>query len=50
VTEAQGFLFSRPVPAMRIRELLKASHGRLIRSGAPALMTSKPVVRSRDAG
>ena len=27
VTEAQGFLFSRPVPATRVRELLKASHG-----------------------
>ncbi|MGD9839776.1 MAG: putative bifunctional diguanylate cyclase/phosphodiesterase [Afipia sp.] len=27
VTEAQGFLFSRPVPAARVRELLKASHG-----------------------
>lgn len=27
VTEAQGFLFSRPVPAPRVRELLKASHG-----------------------
>ncbi|KQW21175.1 diguanylate cyclase [Afipia sp. Root123D2] len=50
VTEAQGFLFSRPVPAMRIRELLKASHGRLIRSGVPALRTSEPVDRSRDAG
>jgi EAL domain-containing protein (putative c-di-GMP-specific phosphodiesterase class I) len=28
VTEAQGYLFSRPVPAMRVRELLNASHGR----------------------
>jgi len=28
VTEAQGYLFSRPVPAMRIRQLLNASHGR----------------------
>ncbi|MGC2780036.1 MAG: EAL domain-containing protein [Bradyrhizobium sp.] len=31
VTEAQGYLFSRPVPAVRIRQLLNASHGR--RSG-----------------
>jgi diguanylate cyclase (GGDEF)-like protein len=28
VSEAQGYLFSRPVPAMRIRQLLNASHGR----------------------
>ncbi|MBI3701851.1 MAG: EAL domain-containing protein [Afipia sp.] len=28
VTEAQGFLFSRPVPAAQVRELLKASHAR----------------------
>jgi diguanylate cyclase (GGDEF)-like protein len=27
VTEAQGYLFSRPVPAVRVRQLLKASHG-----------------------
>jgi diguanylate cyclase (GGDEF)-like protein len=28
VTEAQGYLFSRPVPAQRVRQLLNASHGR----------------------
>ena len=27
VTEAQGYLFSRPVPSSRIRQLLNASHG-----------------------
>jgi EAL domain-containing protein (putative c-di-GMP-specific phosphodiesterase class I) len=26
VTEAQGYLFSRPVPAVRVRQLLNASH------------------------
>jgi len=29
VTEAQGYLFSRPVPAERIGQLLNASHGQL---------------------
>ena len=32
VTEAQGYLFSRPVPAVRIRQLLNASYG--VRCGA----------------
>jgi diguanylate cyclase (GGDEF)-like protein len=30
VSEAQGYLFSRPVPAMRVRQLLNASHGRRV--------------------
>jgi diguanylate cyclase (GGDEF)-like protein len=30
VTEAQGYLFSRPVPAIRVRQLLNASHGRRV--------------------
>ena len=28
VTDAQGYLFSPPVPAVRVRQLLNASHGR----------------------
>ncbi|TFV35465.1 EAL domain-containing protein [Bradyrhizobium frederickii] len=28
ITEGQGYLFSRPVPAIRVRQLLNASHGR----------------------
>jgi diguanylate cyclase (GGDEF)-like protein len=35
VTEGQGYLFSRPVPAVRMRQLLNASHGR--RSGEDQL-------------
>lgn len=27
ITEGQGYLFSRPVPAVRVRQLLNASHG-----------------------
>jgi diguanylate cyclase (GGDEF)-like protein len=30
VSEAQGYLFSRPVPAVRVRQLLNASHGRRV--------------------
>lgn len=30
VTEGQGYLFSRPVPAVRVRQLLNASHGRRV--------------------
>jgi diguanylate cyclase (GGDEF)-like protein len=35
ITEAQGYLFSRPVPATRIRQLLDASHGRRQTEPAP---------------
>jgi diguanylate cyclase (GGDEF)-like protein len=36
VTEAQGYLFSRPVPALRVRQLLDASHGRHHPDALPA--------------
>ena len=39
VTEAQGFLFSRPVPAARVRELLKASHGTVNKDVIPIRQT-----------
>jgi len=39
VTEAQGFLFSRPVPAPRVRELLKASHGAVTKGVIPIRQT-----------
>lgn len=39
VTEAQGFLFSRPVPAPRVRELLKASHGTVSKDVIPLRQT-----------
>jgi diguanylate cyclase (GGDEF)-like protein len=42
VTEGQGYLFSRPVPAVRVRQLLVASHGR--RSSEPPTL----VVSSRS--
>jgi diguanylate cyclase (GGDEF)-like protein/PAS domain S-box-containing protein len=41
VTEAQGYLFSRPVPAARVRELLKASHGTPSKSVIPLRQTSR---------
>jgi EAL domain-containing protein (putative c-di-GMP-specific phosphodiesterase class I) len=39
VTEAQGYLFSRPVAATQIRQLLDASHGR--RSTAPSIAVAE---------
>jgi diguanylate cyclase (GGDEF)-like protein len=38
VTEAQGYLFSRPVPAARVVQLLNASHGRRLSAEAPFVM------------
>jgi diguanylate cyclase (GGDEF)-like protein len=40
VSEAQGYLFSRPVPAVRIRQLLNASHGRRPGEGSLHLVSS----------
>jgi diguanylate cyclase (GGDEF)-like protein len=38
VTEAQGYLFSRPVPAVRIRQLLNASQGRRLPDEPPLVV------------
>ncbi len=40
VSEAQGYLFSRPVPAVRIRQLLNASHGRRPAEGTLHVVSS----------
>jgi diguanylate cyclase (GGDEF)-like protein len=40
VTEAQGYLFSRPVPAVRVRQLLNASHGRRTAEGTLHVVSS----------
>jgi EAL domain-containing protein (putative c-di-GMP-specific phosphodiesterase class I) len=36
VTEVQGYIFSRPVPASQIRQLVNASHGRAWPAPVPA--------------
>lgn len=41
VSEGQGYLFSRPVPALRIRQLLDASHGRRIADAQIVAISSR---------
>ena len=43
VTEAQGYLFSRPVPAVRVRQLLNVSHGRRVPEDQPVLVSSRSI-------
>ena len=43
VSEAQGYLFSRPVPAVRIRQLLNASHGRRMNEDQLILLPSRSI-------
>jgi diguanylate cyclase (GGDEF)-like protein len=43
VTEAQGYLFSRPVPPARVRQLLNASHGRRLPGEAPLALPSRSI-------
>jgi diguanylate cyclase (GGDEF)-like protein len=43
VTEAQGYLFSRPVPAVRVRQLLNASHGRRALEDALIVIPSRSI-------
>ena len=43
VTEAQGYLFSRPVAAARIRQLLDASHGRHLRGDNIKVLPSRSI-------
>jgi diguanylate cyclase (GGDEF)-like protein len=43
VTEAQGYLFSRPVPAVQVRQLLNASHGRRLRKEPRIIVSSRSI-------
>ncbi|MEK9283856.1 MULTISPECIES: EAL domain-containing protein [unclassified Bradyrhizobium] len=43
VSEGQGYLFSRPIPAVRIRQLLNASHGRRVAEDQIALVSSRSI-------
>jgi len=43
VTEAQGYLFSRPVPAVRIRQSLNASHGRRVPDDQIVALASRSI-------
>src|SRR5215472_2711640 len=44
VSEAQGYLFSRPVPAVRVRQLLNASHGRRVPDDQLVVVPSRSIV------
>jgi diguanylate cyclase (GGDEF)-like protein len=43
ITEAQGYLFSRPVPAVRIRQLLNASYGRHLLGEQASALPSRSI-------
>ncbi|NOJ46916.1 putative bifunctional diguanylate cyclase/phosphodiesterase [Bradyrhizobium archetypum] len=43
VTEAQGYLFSPPVPAVRVRQLLNASHGRRMPDDQLVIVPSRSI-------
>jgi diguanylate cyclase (GGDEF)-like protein len=43
VTEAQGYLFSRPVSSARIRQLLDASHGRHLHDDNVKILPSRSI-------